>query len=84
MQFKRKPQVCGLLFDSEFDSSIHDQCGGTLSAGHHESHEFVATDGQTWQWETDFACNCESCIEGDGDYCITYWTKPESGSSANC
>lgn len=79
MNYKRIPQVCGVLFDSEFDGTIHDECGCTLPSGHHEPHEFIAADGQAWQWETDLSCDCDSCMEGNGDFCIVYWTKADDG-----
>jgi hypothetical protein len=41
-----------------------------------EPHEFVATDGATYQWETDLSCECDHCMKCEGDYCTIYWKKP--------
>lgn len=27
------------------------------------------------QWETDWDCLCEHCIQCEGDYCTIYWRK---------
>lgn len=69
--------TCGTMFDAGFGGPT-DRSGCHLPRGHVEPHEFKATDGRTYQWETDWACNCESCRDaenGDGDYCTIYSEK---------
>ncbi|TXT23856.1 MAG: hypothetical protein FD131_5135 [Rhodocyclaceae bacterium] len=52
---------------------VRDTCGCRLPCGHPGPHEFVADDDQVYQWETDWGCDCEDCLSGEGDFCTIYW-----------
>lgn len=65
-------RCCGILF-GPYEPGIHDHQGCHLAIGHLGPHEFVAQDGTTYQWETDWDCECEDCMNGDGDFCSIYW-----------
>jgi len=53
-----------------------DDQGCVLPSGHAGPHEFAdRSSGIRWLWETDAECDCSSCMQGDGDYCILYWKK---------
>lgn len=67
--------VCGILHGDGFGGPT-DERGCALPNGHAEPHEFIATDGHTYQWETDLLCECDHCAKAEGDYCTTYWKKP--------
>lgn len=66
---------CSIIF-SDATSPV-DTEGCHLPQGHDGPHEFVAKDGVVWCWETDLSCNCEHCLECEGDYCSVYWKKPK-------
>lgn len=66
---------CGIIFDSGNGCQPQDQTGCQLQHGHDGPHEFSEPSGKVWQWETDWACNCEHCQECEGDYCSIYWPK---------
>lgn len=55
-----------------------DADGCVLAEGHEGPHEFVDQHGKHWLWETDWTCDCEHCSRCDGDYCFTYWRKPDA------
>jgi len=62
----------------DFGPGPHDREGCILPSGHAGLHECVATNGRTYEWETDLECDCESCREaeeGDGDHCTIYSEK---------
>ncbi len=67
--------MCDILFVEGFCGPT-DHKGCHLPRNHAEPHEFVATDGRTYQWETDWECDCDHCMKAEGDYCTTYWSKP--------
>lgn len=69
-------RACGILVG--YDSPIYprDTCGCLLPIGHSEAHEFIATDGKRYRWETDWECECEHCMSGDGDFCTIYSEVP--------
>ena len=67
-------RVCGILH-GEDTLGPADPDGCVLPDGHDGPHEFVAPDGQWWQWETDMACTCWHCMRCEGDYCTVYWRK---------
>lgn len=64
---------CGIIYSDIF---IEDKQGCLLPDDHEGPHEFVASDGITYQWETDFECECDHCMSGEGDYCTLFWPKP--------
>jgi hypothetical protein len=70
--------TCGTMMP-DFGPGPHDHNGCHLALGHNGPHECVATNGRTYEWETDLYCDCESCREaekyGDHDYCIIYSEK---------
>lgn len=65
-------ELCGIIHSSD-GVSPKDGQGCLLPIGHEGQHEFVAADGRHFQWETDLECDCEHCLEAQGDYCTTYW-----------
>ena len=68
---------CGILH-GHGGPQPHDDNGCILPEFHDGPHEFVARDGEHWQWETDLECDCEWCSRAEGDYCTTYWRKADS------
>jgi hypothetical protein len=70
-------QVCGTILTNDSGVTPTDDNGCRLPSGHAGPHEFIAKDGLTYQWETDWECDCEHCRSGDGDYCTVYWTASE-------
>jgi hypothetical protein len=71
-------EVCGIIHSNQVFQP-HDDDGCVLPSNHEGPHEFVARDGESWQWETDLSCECEWCMKCEGDYCTTYWRKADSG-----
>ena len=67
---------CG-IFHGYDDSQAVDTEGCLLPTEHDGPHEFVAPNGQHWLWETDMECDCEHCMQLEGDYCTIYWKKPK-------
>lgn len=65
-------KICGIIFD-QAAYLPEDVCGCHLKVGHEGPHEFKSTDGNLYQWETDFDCTCEHCMLCEGDYCSTVW-----------
>lgn len=65
-------QTCDILHTDGF---VHDTSGCYLPDGHKGPHEFKDQNGNVWCWETDFECNCEHCVQCQGDYCNIYWRK---------
>lgn len=63
---------CGILFTND-GLPPNDQHGCRLPVGHDCPHEFVDENGTLYRWETDWECNCEHCLSGEGDLCSTYW-----------
>jgi len=63
---------CGIIFYND-STPPHDPSGCRLHYGHEGPHEFVDLKGTLWQWETDLECDCEHCMQCEGDYCSTYW-----------
>ncbi len=61
---------------------VEDHDGCILVEGHDGPHEFIARDGGHWLWETDLECECEHCMRCEGDYCTTYWQKPNARLTA--
>ena len=61
--------ICGTLFSDGHVGPV-DKEGCHLVIGHVGPHEFVATDGATYQWESDLECEPCTC---DGDWCSVYW-----------
>ncbi len=57
-----------------------DPNGCVLPVGHPGPHEFIAGDGQRFQWETDLTCGCSHC-KAEGDFCTEYWPVPTSSST---
>lgn len=70
-----KRPACGLIHS---DGNPVDVSGCILPEGHEGPHEFVASDGGHWLWETDLECTCEHCLQCEGDYCTVYWRKPHN------
>jgi hypothetical protein len=67
--------TCGILFGNDPGYAPKDERGCALPINHAGPHEFVATGGRTYQWETDVLCECDHCMRDEGDYCTTYWEK---------
>lgn len=63
--------ICGILFPS-YGHGPKDEQGCHLEVGHDGPHEFIAKNGDTYRWETDWGCDCEECKSGD-DWCTIYW-----------
>lgn len=72
---KSTVRECAIIFNNADGDFARDENGCRLAAGHDGPHEFVATTGKIWQWETDWECVCEHCVQCEGDYCSTYWLK---------
>lgn len=53
-----------------------DRHGCLLPKGHSAPHEYISEGGERYQWETDLECDCEHCMQCDGDYCTIYWPMP--------
>jgi hypothetical protein len=69
--------ICGVLH-GDGPGVPEDEHGCILPVNHGvQPHEYIATDGVTYQWETDLACDCVHCMKCEGDYCTIYWQKPE-------
>ena len=66
---------CGILFVAQHLARPKDADGCRLPISHEGPHEFAASDGTVYQWETDWACECDHCRRSDGDYCEIYWKK---------
>ena len=64
---------CGII--NSDTAGVQDMSGCELPDGHAGPHEFKDKHGKSWQWETDFDCQCEHCLQYEGDYCTTYWRK---------
>lgn len=69
-------QVCGTMSGSGLMVGVEDRQGCLLPLNHGGAHEFVDEYGEHWLWETDLTCDCEHCMQCEGDYCILYWPKP--------
>lgn len=68
---------CDILFTTD-GIGPKDKNGCHLPNGHAEPHEFIAEGGATYQWETDWACDCDHCMRCEGDYCTIYWERPST------
>jgi hypothetical protein len=66
--------ICGTMHGDGFGAP-EDREGCCLPNNHKGPHEFRATDGVTYQWETDMECDCDHCMRAEGDYCTVYWRK---------
>ena len=74
---------CGLILGELIIGGREPDTGCALNCGHIGPHEFTATNGQTWCWETNYDCDCEhckvcpgsDCPECEGEFCTTYWRK---------
>lgn len=65
---------CAILFPRRDGVSPEDCNGCVLPNGHHGPHEFVASNGIRYFWETDMDCDCEECLSDEPDnWCIVYW-----------
>jgi hypothetical protein len=68
--------ICGVLH-GDGPGVPEDEHGCLLPVNHGtQPHEYVATDGVTYQWETDHCMKCE------GDYCTIYWQKDQKGNAS--
>lgn len=81
MNYRPVTGPCALLLSRDYTPGVHDPHGCVLAVGHAGPHEFVANNDQVWQWETDWECDCESCMN-DGDFCVVYWPKETSQQPA--
>lgn len=72
MTDKQEHQKCGILFDNG-GIPPGDPHGCLLPHAHTGPHEFLDAHGTRYQWETDWSCTCEHCMEAEGDYCSVYW-----------
>lgn len=72
---------CDILFP-DYGPGPKDSSGCHLEAGHTTPHEFVSTSGATYRWETDWACDCETCRSDDGNWCVLYWPHDASTQAA--
>lgn len=59
-----------------------DPFGCRLPSDHSGPHEFLGADGVVYQWETDLSCECEDCMQCDGDYCTIYWEASAASTQA--
>jgi hypothetical protein len=41
--------------------------------GHFGPHRFKTPDGTIWEWEYDYSCGCESCLEDEDGMCAILW-----------
>ena len=73
--------TCGILHDGGVIGP-EDPHGCLLPHDHDGPHEFEASDGTRWHWETDIECTCEHCMRCDGDYCTVYWQKARHETSS--
>jgi hypothetical protein len=71
----RPVRECGILFSNDLGGVPDDVTGCRLPHGHDGPHEFTDARGKVWQWETDWSCDCEHCLQCEGDYCEIYWPK---------
>lgn len=71
---------CGLIQTEAV--GVKDPFGCRLPCGHEGPHEFVSTEGEVFQWETDWDCDCEDCMSGEGDFCTVYWSVDGSATTA--
>lgn len=67
---------CGVMVGRGFMVGVYDDHGCVLPRNHRGPHEFIDREGKRWLWETDLECDCEHCMQCEGDYCILYWEKP--------
>lgn len=63
--------TCGYMLNLEGLGPI-DRAGCRLPRGHAGRHEFEDDRGCVYQWEVDLECDCEHCMEFEGDYCTLY------------
>jgi hypothetical protein len=64
---------CGLIHPREF-STIRDPHGCALKDGHAGPHEFVCSEGITYNWRDSECADCDCDLEG-GECCTEYWRK---------
>lgn len=68
------PERCGIMH-SNGEPFVRDHDGCLLADGHEGPHEFADACGRRWLWETDIECDCDHCMQCEGDYCTIYWRK---------
>lgn len=72
--------TCAIIFP-DFGGCTRDATGCLLPLGHDGMHEFVCERGRRYRWETDWECDCETCMQGEpGDYCAVYQEIGHNGS----
>lgn len=71
---------CGIIYTDAV--GVKDPCGCRLPCGHQGPHEFVSEEGELFQWETDWDCDCEDCLSGEGDFCTVYWRVAQDKTPA--
>jgi hypothetical protein len=69
--------TCDILHGNDNLQPV-DNDGCILADNHSGPHEFIDPSGQHWLWETDLSCECDHCLQCEGDYCTTHWRKPHS------
>lgn len=74
-------RVCGIYFP-RFCSSPEDVTGCILPEGHDGRHVFRSNRAEMIEWEPDWDCKCDACINGEPmDQCCVYTTQGERARS---
>jgi|GEM_PF-2254014 hypothetical protein len=64
---------CGYIFNPKLVIHPEDDHGCILPSGHDGPHKFIGTDNKIYEWEIDMSCECDHCMQCQGDYCAVYW-----------
>lgn len=75
-------EICGVMHGGKTQPHDDHGCILPMHGGADQTHEFIDRDGQHWLWEVDLSCTCEHCMRCEGDYCTTYWRKPDGHGDA--
>ncbi len=62
---------CGGLM-ARFPAAPRDEQGCCRPEGHAGPHLSMTSAGAV-EWEVDLECDCEHCLQCEGDYCEIYW-----------
>lgn len=58
-----------------------DETGCILPSDHEGPHRCTDNHGNSWEWETDWSCECDNSC--DGDWCILMWEVEPQNASRN-
>lgn len=76
------PYACGIMFPHFGGCELTDKSGCVLHSGHVGPHRFQAEDGQIYDWENDYECDCEDCRSEDSeDWCVIYRRVDKSNTT---